>query len=81
QIRKNVLLWAGCVAGALQDTEYTAKLKAAGFADIGIEPTRICKAEDAREWLKELGIDFETVAPYVDGKFVSAFVRATKPRG
>ncbi len=80
QIRKNVLLWAGCVAGALQDSEYQAKLKAAGFADIGIEPTQVHEAEKAREWFKELGVDFETVRPFIEGKFVSAFIRATKPR-
>ena len=80
EIRKNVLLWAGCVAGALQDTEYTAKLKAAGFADVSIEPTRVHDAENAREWFKELGVPFESVAPYVDGKFVSAFIRAAKPK-
>jgi len=81
KIRKDVLLWAGCVAGALQDSEYTAKLKAAGFVDIGIEPTEVHKAEKAREWFKEIGIDFETVAPHIENKFVSAFVRAVKPGG
>jgi arsenite methyltransferase len=80
KIRKDMLLWAGCVSGALQDTEYEAKLKAAGFTNVGIEPTRVHKAEDSREWFKDLGVDFDTVAPYVDGKFVSAFIRATKPR-
>jgi arsenite methyltransferase len=80
QIRKDVLLWAGCVAGALQDTEYTAKLKAAGFTDIGIEPTQVHKAEKAREWFKEIGVDFDTVAPFIEDKFISAFIRATKPR-
>jgi ubiquinone/menaquinone biosynthesis C-methylase UbiE len=79
QIRENILLWAGCVAGALQDTVYEAKLTAAGFESVAIEPTRIHKAEDSREWFKDLGIDFEAVAPHVDGKFISAFIRATKP--
>jgi arsenite methyltransferase len=79
QIRKNVLLWAGCVAGALQDSEYTAKLKAAGFVNIGIEATNLHKAEEARAWFKEVGVDFETVAPYIENKFVSAFIRASKP--
>jgi ubiquinone/menaquinone biosynthesis C-methylase UbiE len=79
QIRKNVLLWAGCVAGALQDTDYAAKLEAAGFQNVEIEPTRVHKAENARQWFKDLGVDFDAVAPYVDGKFVSAFIRATKP--
>jgi arsenite methyltransferase len=81
QIRKDVLLWAGCVAGALQDSEYRTKLKAAGFVDIGIEPTKVYEAETAREWCREQGIDFATIAPQVEGKFVSAFIRATKPRG
>jgi ubiquinone/menaquinone biosynthesis C-methylase UbiE len=80
EIRRDVLLWAGCVAGALQDTDYAAKLKAAGFTNVAIEPTRVHKAEDSREWFKELGVDFEKIAPYVDGKFVSAFIRAEKPR-
>jgi len=79
QIRKNVLLWAGCVAGALQDSDYEAKLKAAGFAKIEIEPTRVHKAENARQWFKDLGVDFDSVAPYVEDKFVSAFIRASKP--
>jgi arsenite methyltransferase len=81
EIRESVLLWAGCVAGALQDTDYAAKLTAAGFTNVGIEPTRVHKAEDSRQWFKDLGIDFEKIAPAVDGKFVSAFIRAEKPRG
>jgi arsenite methyltransferase len=80
QIRKDMLLWAGCVAGALQDTEYEAKLAAAGFENIGIEATHVHEAEKAREWFKEEGVDFETVAPYIENKFVSAFIRATKPQ-
>ncbi|MDE2181536.1 MAG: arsenite methyltransferase [Alphaproteobacteria bacterium] len=79
-ILKNVLLWAGCVAGALQDGEYKRKLEAAGFTGVEIEVTRVHQAENAREWFKELGVDFDSVAPYVDGKFVSAFIRATKPK-
>ena len=79
EIRRNMLLWVGCVAGALGDDEYRAKLAAAGFAQIDIEPTRIYRAEDAREFLNADGIDFETLAPQVDGKFMSAFVRAVKP--
>ncbi len=80
-IRNQVLLWSGCIAGALQDTEYENKLAAAGFVDIGIEPTRMYKGEDAREFLngKGLDIDVEAMAPYIDGKFMSAFVRARKP--
>ena len=79
EIRNNLLLWAGCIAGALQDSEYEAKLQAAGFTDIGIEATRVYEAEVARDWFKDKGIDFEAVAPLIDKKFISAFVRATKP--
>jgi ubiquinone/menaquinone biosynthesis C-methylase UbiE len=80
EIRKNMLLWAGCVAGALQDTDYAAKLKAAGFVNVAIEPTRFYTIEDAREWFKDLGVDLDTIAPQVEGKFASAFIRAEKPR-
>lgn len=79
EIKHNMLLWAGCVAGALQDSEYTAKLAAAGFQDITIEVTRVYEADVAREWFKEKGVAFDSVAPYVDKKFVSAFIRASKP--
>lgn len=79
EIRKSVLLWVGCVAGALEEDEYRAKLKAAGFENIDIEPTRIYRAEDAMSFLKDQGIDFESVAPQVDGRFMSAFIRAKKP--
>ncbi len=78
-IRKSVLLWVGCVAGALQDVEYRDKLKSAGFEQIDIEPTRIYRAEDARDMLSAEGIDPDVIAPEVDGKFMSAFVRAVKP--
>lgn len=78
-IRRNMLLWAGCVSGALSDGEYTAKLEAAGFTAIAIEATEVHKAEKAREWMIESGLDFEAVAPQIEGKFISAFVRATKP--
>ena len=80
EIRKSVLLWVGCVAGALEDVEYAKKLIAAGFEEIEIEPTRIYQAEDAREILSAEGIDVDAIAPQVDGKFMSAFVRATKPK-
>ncbi len=80
-IRKSVLLWVGCVAGALKDEEYRLKLDAAGFDGIEVEPTRIFNAEDATSFLKDQGIDFEAIAPQVDGKFMSAFVRARKPAG
>jgi arsenite methyltransferase len=79
EIRKNVLLWVGCVAGALDEADYRSKLQAAGFEDVSIEPTRIYKAEDAREFLATEGIDAAAIAPEVDGKIMSAFVRAVKP--
>jgi arsenite methyltransferase len=79
EIRKNVLLWVGCVAGALQDEEYRQHLAAAGFDQIDIEPTRVYRAEDARDFLSAEGIDVDALAPQVDGKFMSAFVRAVKP--
>ncbi len=79
EIRKNLLLWAGCVAGALEENEYRAKLAAAGFEAIGIEPTRVYRPEDALSFLKDKGLDLEKIGPQVEGKFMSAFVRATKP--
>jgi SAM-dependent methyltransferase len=78
-VRKNMLLWVGCIAGALQDSEYTDKLTRAGFERVEIEPTRIYDIEDARAVLSGQGIDVDAVAPQVEGKFMSAFVRATKP--
>ncbi len=78
-IRKNVLLWVGCVAGALDEDEYRHKLAAAGFEHVGVEPTRIYRAEEATSFLEDQGIDFEAIAPQVDGKFMSAFIRARKP--
>jgi arsenite methyltransferase len=79
EIRKSMELWVGCVAGALSDTEYQQKLAAAGFESIDIEATRVYKIEDAREFLKAAGIDADSVAPKVQDKFISAFVRAKKP--
>jgi arsenite methyltransferase len=79
ELRKSILLWAGCVAGALEDSEYRRKLAAAGFEQIDIEPTRIYRAEDARELLRAGGMDVDAIAPEIDGKFMSAFVRAVKP--
>src|SRR5207248_1282402 len=79
EIRKNMLLWVGCVAGALGEDEYRSKLTASGFESIGVEPTRIHRAEDALSFLADKGIDAEKIGPLVDGKFMSAFVRATKP--
>jgi len=79
RVRDSVMLWVGCVAGALQDSEYAAKLAEAGFEAIDIEPTRIYRVEDARAFLIAEGIDVDAMASQVDGKFMSAFVRATKP--
>jgi arsenite methyltransferase len=79
EVRKSVLLWVGCIAGALEENEYLGKLKAAGFTQIGIEPTRIYRVDDAREFLSSAGIDVDAIAPQVDEKFMSAFVRAVKP--
>lgn len=81
EIRESVLLWVGCVAGALQDSEYRSKLTSAGFEQIEIEPTRIYNVEDAREFLSAEGVDVDSMAAEVDGKFMSAFVRAVKPSG
>lgn len=80
EIRRQVLLWVGCVAGALKDSEYTSKLAAAGFENIEIEPTRVYSVEDARAFLSAEGIDVDALAQEVEGKFISAFVRATKPQ-
>ncbi len=79
EIRKSVLLWVGCVAGALDETDYRKKLESAGFQNVEIEPTRTYRAADAREFLASAGIDADAIAQQVDGKFFSAFVRATKP--
>jgi len=81
EIRQNVLLWVGCVAGALEENEYRTKLASAGFEKIEIEPTRIYRIEDAREFLSGQNIDVDAIAPQVDGKFMSTFVRAVKPEG
>ena len=78
-IRKSVLLWVGCVGGALEENEYREQLAAAGFEQVDIEPTRIYRVEDAREFLADQGLDVDALAPQVDGKFMSAFVRAVKP--
>lgn len=78
-VRESVLLWVGCLAGALQDTEYSAKLEQAGFTAIEIEPTRVYDIEDARTFLSGQGIDVDAMAPQVEGKFMGAFIRATKP--
>lgn len=80
EIRNSVLAWVGCIAGALQEEEYRDKLQAAGFEQVDLEPTRVYHVEDAREFLSGQGIDVDAIAPQVDGKFLSAFVRAVKPR-
>lgn len=80
QIRASVLMWVGCIAGALEENEYREKLAAAGFTEITIEPTRIYRVDDAREFLTASGVDVDKIAPEVDGKFMSAFVRAVKPK-
>ncbi len=79
EIRRSMELWVGCVAGALQDSEYREKLTNAGFCAIGIEPTRVYGLEDARAFLVSQGTDVDGIAPAVAGKFMSAFIRATKP--
>jgi SAM-dependent methyltransferase len=78
-VRRSMELWVGCIAGALRDTEYEAKLAAAGFDGIDIEVTRVYDANDAREFLSTEGLDVDSIAREVEGKFVSAFVRAVKP--
>ena len=80
RLRKDMLLWVGCIAGALAESDYRAKLAAAGFEAIGVEPTRVYKIEDAREFLAGKGLDVDALAAQVDGKFMSAFVRAVKPK-
>jgi arsenite methyltransferase len=80
EIRQSVLAWVGCIAGALDENDYRSKLSSAGFMQIEIEPTRIYRAEDAREFLCGQGIDVDALAPQVDGKFFSAFIRAVKPQ-
>lgn len=79
EIREKVLLWVGCIAGALEESDYRAKLTAAGFAEVELEPTRIYRIDDARTFLSGQGIDVDAIASEVDGKFMSAFVRGTKP--
>src|SRR3989440_6361102 len=80
EIRRSVELWIGCIAGALDESDYRDKLAKAGFESIDIEPTRVYRVADAREFLTDKGLDVDTLAPQVDGKFISAFVRATKSK-
>jgi arsenite methyltransferase len=79
EIRRSMELWVGCVAGALGEDEYAAKLKAAGFDSVDVEPWRVYQMEDARAFLAESGIDVDRLAPQVDGKVASAFIRARRP--
>jgi SAM-dependent methyltransferase len=79
EIRQSVMAWVGCIAGALEENDYRSKLAAAGFEQIDVEPTRIYRVEDAREFLAGQGIDVDAIAPQVDEKFLSAFIRAVKP--
>ena len=78
-IRKSMELWVGCIAGALEEQEYAAKLRAAGFTDIEVDPWRVYQVEDARAFLTESGVDVDRLAPEIEGRFASAFVRARKP--
>jgi arsenite methyltransferase len=78
-IRRSVELWVECIAGALEESEYATKLRAAGFTNVEVEPWRVYKVDDARVFLTEHGVDVDRVAPQVEGKFASAFVRARKP--
>lgn len=79
EIRKSMLLWVGCVAGALEENEYRSELAAAGFESVNIEPTRVYRSEDATSFLTDKDIDLAKVGPLVEGKFMSAFIRAQKP--
>jgi len=80
EVRKSMLLWVGCIAGALEENEYIAKLTAAGFENVSVEATRVYNVEDARRFLTEAGVDVDAIAPQVNDKFFSAFVRANKPK-
>jgi SAM-dependent methyltransferase len=79
EVRRSMELWVGCVAGALRDDEYASKLKAAGFVDVELDPWRVYQVDDARAFLADAGVDVDRVAPQVDGKVASAFIRARKP--
>jgi arsenite methyltransferase len=79
-VRQSMLLWVGCIAGALEESDYRTKLAAAGFVEVDLEPTRTYDIEDARVFLTEAGIAVDEIAPQVEGKFLSAFIRATKPK-
>jgi len=78
-VRKSIELWVGCIAGALEENEYRKKLARAGFESVNVEATRVYRVDEAREFLEAAGLDPETVGPKIEGKFISAFVRAVKP--
>jgi len=80
EVRRSMELWVGCIAGALRDYDYVSKLTKAGFESIDIEPTRVYRAEDARQFLADSGLDADAIAKQVEGKFISAFIRASKPQ-
>lgn len=80
EVRKSMLLWVGCIAGALEKDDYVAKLRNAGFEDVSIEPTRVYNVEDARQFLTEAGVDVDAIAPLVHEKFLSGFIRGSKPK-
>jgi len=79
EIRRSMELWVGCIAGALEEQEFRAKLEAAGFQDVEVEPWRVYQVNDARAFLAESGVDVDRIAPQVEGRFLSALVRARKP--
>jgi len=79
-VRQSMLLWVGCIAGALEEQDYRAKLIDAGFAGVAFETTRVYNVEDARRFLTEAGVDVDAIAPAVEGRFISAFIRAVKPQ-
>jgi SAM-dependent methyltransferase len=81
EVRRSMLLWVGCIAGALEESDYIAKLTKAGFVQVSVEPTRVYNVEDARQFLTESGVDVDAMAPQVHEKFMSAFLRASKPAG
>jgi arsenite methyltransferase len=79
EVRRSMELWVGCVAGALEESEFKALLKDAGFVKASIEPTRVYEVDDARTFLEEAGLDVDTFTQQIDGRIMAAFVRATKP--
>jgi arsenite methyltransferase len=79
EVRQSMFLWVGCIAGALEEQDYRSRLEAAGFTAISIEPVRVYNIEDARQFLSEAGIDVDRIAPQIENRFLSAFIRAAKP--